>query len=249
MEVQKHPHHVMHKKKWPEYLLEFFMLFLAVFLGFVAENIRETSVERHREQEYMQSLFHDLKADTTKLGNNLASYQRKLSGQDSLIKTYPLLDIGFNPVFYRNLISIEGFPDFIYTDATIQQLKNSGGFRLVRNHEAVQNIMSYDAVVKKALINEKNLGDRLQKMDEYGAEFFNRPALDEQIQKGKSLEQIEAEKLDWLFSHDKIVLSKYLNKILIYRELFAVITGNMEEVKSSAILLMKYLQKEYNLSD
>ena len=40
MEVHKHPHHVTHKKKWGEYLLEFLMLFLAVFLGFVAENIR-----------------------------------------------------------------------------------------------------------------------------------------------------------------------------------------------------------------
>jgi len=34
MEVHKHPHHVMHKKKWGEYVLEFLMLFLAVFLGF-----------------------------------------------------------------------------------------------------------------------------------------------------------------------------------------------------------------------
>jgi hypothetical protein len=41
MEVHKHPHHVAHKKKWSEYLLEFFMLFLAVFLGFIAENVRE----------------------------------------------------------------------------------------------------------------------------------------------------------------------------------------------------------------
>ena len=37
MEVHKHPHHVTHKKKWSEYLLEFLMLFLAVFLGFLAE--------------------------------------------------------------------------------------------------------------------------------------------------------------------------------------------------------------------
>ncbi|MEP6713380.1 MAG: hypothetical protein ABJA37_13220 [Ferruginibacter sp.] len=27
MEVQKHPHHVTHKKKWGEYLLEFFYAF------------------------------------------------------------------------------------------------------------------------------------------------------------------------------------------------------------------------------
>ncbi len=48
MEVHKHPHHVTHKKKWTEYLLEFFMLFLAVFLGFVAENIREHIAEKER---------------------------------------------------------------------------------------------------------------------------------------------------------------------------------------------------------
>ena len=49
MEVHKHPHHITHKKKWGEYLLEFFMLFLAVFLGFVAENFREHQVEHQRE--------------------------------------------------------------------------------------------------------------------------------------------------------------------------------------------------------
>jgi hypothetical protein len=49
MEVH-HPHHPTHKKKWSEYLLEFFMLFLAVFLGFLAESKREQIVERHREK-------------------------------------------------------------------------------------------------------------------------------------------------------------------------------------------------------
>jgi len=32
MEVHKHPHHVMHKKNWKEYVLEFFMIFFAVTL-------------------------------------------------------------------------------------------------------------------------------------------------------------------------------------------------------------------------
>ena len=31
MEVHKHPHHVSHKKKWGEYILELLMIFLAVF--------------------------------------------------------------------------------------------------------------------------------------------------------------------------------------------------------------------------
>ena len=51
-----HPHQVTHKKKLGEYTLEFLMLFLAVFLGFVAENVRETSVERGGRKS-MQGLY------------------------------------------------------------------------------------------------------------------------------------------------------------------------------------------------
>src|SRR3982750_4314445 len=56
MEVHKHPHHVTHKKKWGEYFLEFLMLFLAVTLGFIAENIREHIAEHNRAEEYAISL-------------------------------------------------------------------------------------------------------------------------------------------------------------------------------------------------
>jgi hypothetical protein len=62
MEVH-HPHHLTHKKKWTEYLLEFLMLFLAVFLGFMAENIREGYVERHREKQFMSAMARDIELD------------------------------------------------------------------------------------------------------------------------------------------------------------------------------------------
>src|SRR5215510_665779 len=64
MEVHKHPHHITHKKKWGEYLLEFFMLFLAVFLGFVAENIREISVEHEHEKQFAKELYSEFYADS-----------------------------------------------------------------------------------------------------------------------------------------------------------------------------------------
>jgi hypothetical protein len=43
MEVHHHPH--VEKKNFKEYLLEFMMIFLAVTLGFIAENIREHFAE------------------------------------------------------------------------------------------------------------------------------------------------------------------------------------------------------------
>src|SRR5207342_229142 len=64
MEVHKHPHHVSHKKKWGEYLLEFLMLFLAVFLGFIAENQREHIVEHQREKKFARRLLSDLRQDS-----------------------------------------------------------------------------------------------------------------------------------------------------------------------------------------
>src|SRR6516225_663533 len=85
MEVHRHPHHVTHKKKWGEYVLEFFMLFLAVFLGFVAENIREHQVESNREVEYIKSLTEDLDDDIHNLDSMIAFEQTGLKELDTLI--------------------------------------------------------------------------------------------------------------------------------------------------------------------
>src|SRR5882724_6558809 len=84
MEVHKHPHHITHKKKWGEYLLEFFMLFLAVFLGFVAENIRESSIEREREKEFAKALFAEFAADSIMVANKISARLQKEKDMDYL---------------------------------------------------------------------------------------------------------------------------------------------------------------------
>ena len=43
MEVHHHPH--VEKKNFKEYFLEFLMIFLAVTMGFIAENVRERITE------------------------------------------------------------------------------------------------------------------------------------------------------------------------------------------------------------
>lgn len=63
-EVHHHPH-LPHKKKWNHYLFEFFMLFLAVTAGFFVENLREHYIESQQAHEYAQSLYDDLRADTS----------------------------------------------------------------------------------------------------------------------------------------------------------------------------------------
>ena len=59
MEVH-HPHHTHKAKKLNEHLVEFLMLFLAVTLGFLAENLREVYVEKERSHELVNTLVKKL---------------------------------------------------------------------------------------------------------------------------------------------------------------------------------------------
>jgi hypothetical protein len=165
MEVHKHPHHVTHKKKWSEYLLEFLMLFLAVFLGFLAENLREQTVEHHREKEYIESLVEDLKSDTLQSSEVLVKLDNRSTGVDSVIAALASPGITANSNnAYRLWSKNMGFADFISNDRTIQQLKNSGGLWLIRNKTVSDGIMKYDQVLRdyygQAAVMNGSLGDQ-----------------------------------------------------------------------------------------
>jgi len=54
--VHHHPDLHHKKKNFKEYFLEFVMIFLAVTLGFFAENIREHYSDKSKEQEFVVSL-------------------------------------------------------------------------------------------------------------------------------------------------------------------------------------------------
>ena len=149
MEVHKHPHHVTHKKKWGEYFLEFTMLFLAVFLSFSAENLRERIAEHNIEKEYIHSLVEDLKSDTLQSNEVLILLNSRTAGLDSVITALSSPGIIENSNnAYRLWSTNIGFPDFISNDRTIQQLKNSGGLRLIRNKAVSDSIMMYDQVIR-----------------------------------------------------------------------------------------------------
>jgi hypothetical protein len=148
MEVH-HPHHVTHKKKWIEYLLEFFMLFLAVFLGFVAENIRENAIEHERATEYANLLIEDLSADTTELNTAAHVMNLIIMGGDSLgnlLSKNAKLTKGGKLYFYEYLASRRW--NFISHDATIQQLKSSGALRYFRDTSLIRKIMNYEESVQ-----------------------------------------------------------------------------------------------------
>ncbi|MFL6418333.1 MAG: hypothetical protein ACJ71P_02810 [Nitrososphaeraceae archaeon] len=148
MEVHKHPHHVTHKKKWGEYLLEFFMLFFAVFLGFVAENIREHMVEKDRAKQYAKSLISDLQKDTSMINEELFELNHSIKDIDSLclyVKGKTINQISNLELFERAFINMGFYRPYKWSRASIEQLKSSGSLRYFNNDSIVYKISSYDA--------------------------------------------------------------------------------------------------------
>jgi hypothetical protein len=165
METHAHDLHKAPGHGWKHYFFEFFMLFLAVFCGFLAENWREQLGEHNHEKEYMHSLVGDIKSDTLLSNKVLIRLNRTMAGIDSVMETLSSPETINNSnnafrLWSKNL----GFADFIYNDGTMQQLKNSGGLRLIRNKAVADSILKYDLIVRnfyaQADLMNRVLGDQ-----------------------------------------------------------------------------------------
>lgn len=144
MEVHHHPHLEHKPKPWKEYLLEGLMIFLAVTLGFFAENLREHISESHRENEFAKALYAELKDDSAAAANKLASRLEKEKDMDYLsdfFKDSSLTDLPkkFYPAFTISLYLINNY-SFEPKDGILSQLRNSGSLRYFKSF-ALQKLL------------------------------------------------------------------------------------------------------------
>ena len=149
MEVHQHAH--TPGKKWTHYFWEFFMLFLAVTLGFLVENQREHYVEHKRERQFIGSLFNDIKTDTARLNtiiNNRTAREARLDSLALLLNSSSPQNYTRDIYFFAVTATRTNAIRFIPNDGTMQQLKNSGGLRLIRKHNVADSIAKYDVTVR-----------------------------------------------------------------------------------------------------
>ena len=143
MEVHHHSH--SSRKKWTHYIWEFFMLFLAVTLGFFVENQREHYVEHLREKQYARSLYTNLKSDTVWIRRTIAEKTWVLEKADSLIKilSSPGEITNNNELIYYFERFMRRRNIFTGNDLTYRQLINSGNFRYFKNLGLNSKIANY----------------------------------------------------------------------------------------------------------
>lgn len=162
MEVH-HAHHPNHKKKISEYLLEFFMLFFAVTLGFFAENYREHSIIEHRMQENYAAIIVDLEQDNLKIdsifteaknGINLVTlshvlYKYKTGG----FTEKDLLDSIYN------IKTIPSYTTLFVNNTTFKNMQSSGLLSYVTDKDIKTGLSYYYEVLFKKLNDNNKLFD------------------------------------------------------------------------------------------
>jgi hypothetical protein len=164
MEVHHHSHH---PKKWKEYLTEFLMLFLAVSMGFIAENVREKYTENERSNELMESFIMDVKENQKQLDSLIMNNKRISLYYDSLV-----FDIGFGKrqidiIKLSENIDLKMYR-FINKKTIFEQMKSSGALRYIQDKEILKNMLRYeenaDYAERRSMDNET---------DQYNDKFRN----------------------------------------------------------------------------
>jgi hypothetical protein len=164
MEVHHHPDLHHKKKNFKEYFLEFLMIFLAVTLGFIAENFREHLSDRSKEKVYLVSIQKDLAADTTSLNIWIPNLFQKVADFDTLIyllQTSNNTTRGSDMYYYARLSTRSRI--FTAADNTIAELKNSGNFRLITNKTVINGLTDFEKIIS-SYINLSNVDNKEAEM-------------------------------------------------------------------------------------
>ncbi len=251
MEVHHHGHHHKHqdgKRSRKSYFWEFLMLFLAVFCGSLAEYGLDHKIENDREEEFIETMISDLKEDTTLLGESITRFKQKGIEVDSLIILLNSTNIkayGSALYYYGRLASRFAF--FTSTDRTIQQMKNSGAFRLIRNINAASGISQYYSEMNGVYLLQNNTNDLAMEYRSISYTLFNPAVFESMVNDETNNVVIKPVGNPSLISHDKSAVVRLSSTLHYVKGSRLVLYDRYIYLSKKATALIELLKKEYRL--
>jgi len=249
MEVHKHPHHVTHKKKWTEYLLEFFMLFLAVFLGFLVENFREHKVEVERTEKHMHTMLVNMKYDTARYGGNLRNNLYTCSGLDSF--RHQITEaiggrVDANRLYYYYWKYGRGGATAITNAAAMTQLKSSGMIRMIKNDSLVAQMGDYyERMYHILAIGAEGIDKRRDDVNDIYKHIFSYIDFDEMIERDTifvlTVDPVRQKFTTNLLSHDPQLVLYHQDKATL-QQLYDAVAASELSIRAYNSRL-RYCQK------
>ncbi len=247
MEVHRHSHSA--RKKKTDYLWEFLMLFLAVFCGFLAENLREHYIEQIREKKYIRSIVEDLATDTTWMNSYLYDQRVSIEALDSvifLLKRASTDSFSRKRVYYLTRMSIKlSSPNKINYNA-YDQMRNSGNLRLIKEQASVDSISRYYFGAKDIEQLNETIMQRQSALVEFEGKIFD-GAVFQNMLDINNFEFKEPAGSPAFITADKNLINDFITRVhyLGSANVYSLVYARRQ--KQSAISLIDYLNKEYHL--
>ncbi|MES1215238.1 MAG: hypothetical protein ABUT20_06970 [Bacteroidota bacterium] len=238
MEVHAHSHTA--RKKWTHYLWEFLMLFLAVFCGFLAEYQLEHKIEKERGRQYILSFYQDLKKDTAAFSLIIKSYEQKLNDLEDRKSCYKALkkNIQDEACLIGLVANSEKFTDLVYTEGTLQQLKNAGGLRLLNKNDA-DSILEYDNLLRTYIKHESTGFQDVQNSI--------RTVLQSIVNYDYIIDTANNSPAAFLYTKNPELINRYFNLLESYVIRCKWNLEDMEQIKIKATNLIGYFKRKYDL--
>ncbi len=247
--MEVHHHKPAGKKNWKNYLFEFFMLFLAVFCGFLAEWQLEQSIERRHEKQFIQSLAEDLKRDAFEIANYIRFNKTVLTYCDSvqLCISGPGMFANSN-CFYNNSRRLAGYIRYYPTDRTMQQLKNGGNMRLIQKWNVSNEITAYDSKTKLLSELDQQLNSQISKYRNYLIEFLDLSSYDKLNRPGSFMNNdIQTQGNPGFITTDPAKAKIIYNQVFTLKIFLSANIKSAADVSKNAKQLLGLLEKEYNI--
>ena len=248
MEVHTHTH--TERKKWSHYFWEFFMLFLAVTLGFLVENQREHYIEHKKEGEYIRTMVEDLKEDTGSFNKLIQINLVAIKKIDTLIALLKGKERNsFAKRIYYMARTIPVFDeDLVLQNKTFEQLKGSGGLRLIRNTQTQNKIGAYyqnNKFIETGFtpMQFENRRDLFMAFDE----LFDAAIMQEIMRSPREMPTSIPDNQFKLLSDDPKVINRFCTRYHVMYSTKRVTSNFAKYLSNEASELIKYLQNEYHM--
>jgi len=218
------------------------MLFLAVFCGFLAENIREHRVEHKRAKQFALSLLSDIKEDTTALTTVIGFGNKKIKAIDSLIMQIEQpRDKWHDTLIYAYEGSAGRVRPFKPNSGTYEQMKASGSLRYFKQ-ELTDLLNQYDVQAKKtAARDDIHLNYAANLLNPFVMQVMDaRPLI--QMQDGKAPENPLAFR-----KTDKETIALWINYATVCQSTQERVVVEYNIMLGKARQIIEELKKQYHL--
>jgi hypothetical protein len=251
--MELHPHSDSHgRKTWKAYFFEFFMLFLAVFCGFLAEYQLEHKIERDREKQFIISMVKELQEDIEQIDSvqkdtnrykNLNTLAMILLESDRSLEeikeTYDL--------FFRHTTNIVYMS---FNRNTLTQLKNAGNMRLIRKMNVVDSLNQLDNKITelnnqwefymKIMYDNFKLGSRIFDMG-----YLIKDKEGRQMRTKEKFNKIPG-KFDFI-TNDRATFIEFGNMMKMQANILLAYHLILKDYRKYSVRLIAFLKKEYHL--